>query len=80
MPNLTIKNLPHDLYESLKQTAALHRRSINSEIIVVLERALRSERVAPERYLTRLEALSARLDLPTVNERDLKEAKESRRP
>lgn len=40
MATLTIKNLPDSLYERLKLTAANHRRSINNEAIVRLERSL----------------------------------------
>jgi plasmid stability protein len=39
MPSLTIKNIPDELYENLKQAASAHRRSINSELIVCLEKA-----------------------------------------
>ncbi|MBP7866048.1 MAG: Arc family DNA-binding protein [Acidobacteria bacterium] len=39
MPTLTIKNLPPELYERLKERARLHRRSLNSEVIVCLEKA-----------------------------------------
>ena len=40
MATLTIKKLPADLHERLKQRAQLNRRSLNSEIIVLLEQAL----------------------------------------
>jgi len=40
MATLTIKNLPDNVYTQLKQAAASHRRSINSEVIVCLERSL----------------------------------------
>jgi antitoxin FitA len=40
MATLTIKNLPSDLYRQLKKSAEEHRRSINSEAIVCLEKAL----------------------------------------
>ncbi len=36
MATLTIKNMPDDLYQDLKQQAILHRRSLNSEAIVSL--------------------------------------------
>jgi antitoxin FitA len=39
MPTITLKNIPTDLYERLKQVAAANHRSINSEVIVCLERA-----------------------------------------
>ena len=40
MASLTIKNIPDDLYEHLKQAANAHHRSINSELIYCLERTL----------------------------------------
>jgi plasmid stability protein len=40
MPTMTLKNIPEPLYERLKQAAALHRRSLNSEILYCLEEAL----------------------------------------
>lgn len=42
MPTITVKNIPSDLYARLKQSAAENRRSINSEIIVCIERAVQS--------------------------------------
>lgn len=40
MPTMTLKNIPEALYESLKQAAATHRRSLNSEILYCLEESL----------------------------------------
>lgn len=40
MATLTIKNFPDELYAALTRTAKKHRRSINSEAIVRLEKAL----------------------------------------
>lgn len=40
MPSITIKNIDPDLYERLKKQAAEHRRSINNEAIILLERCL----------------------------------------
>ena len=42
MPTLTVKNIPDDLYAHLREAASLNHRSLNSEIIVCLERALQS--------------------------------------
>jgi plasmid stability protein len=41
MPTITVKNIPTELYELLKQSAAANRRSINSEILTCIERAVR---------------------------------------
>jgi plasmid stability protein len=40
MPALTIKNIPDDLYARLKESAQVHRRSLNSEILYCVERTL----------------------------------------
>lgn len=40
MTTITVKNIPPLIYERLKQQAENNRRSINSEIITILERAL----------------------------------------
>ncbi len=40
MATLTIKNIPMDVYERLKRRAKANRRSINQEVIAVIERAL----------------------------------------
>ena len=40
MANLTIKNIPEELYQRLKTSAKLNRRSMNSEILVCLEQVL----------------------------------------
>jgi plasmid stability protein len=40
MASITIKNIPDDLYEHLKQAAIDHHRSVNSELIYCLEKAL----------------------------------------
>jgi len=51
MPSITVKNIPKHAYEILKQTAATHRRSINSEIIRLIEKATISRQFYPEQHL-----------------------------
>lgn len=57
MPTITVKNIPPDLYEQLKQSAEAHHRSINSEIIACIEQAVRSRRIDPEAILVRARRL-----------------------
>ncbi|MDT8317652.1 MAG: Arc family DNA-binding protein [bacterium] len=40
MPVLTIKNMPDNLYEQLKEAAKFHRRSLNGEIIHCIEQSI----------------------------------------
>ncbi len=60
---LTLKNIPDEIYERLKSTAAENRRSMNSEAILRLESALMPRRESPENRLERLRALRGRLKL-----------------
>jgi hypothetical protein len=48
MPTITVKNIPPDLYQRLKQSAEANRRSINSEVIVCIEKAVCSRKLQPE--------------------------------
>lgn len=45
MATVTVKNIPDELYERLKSVAEINRRSINSEIIVCIEKAVSSRRI-----------------------------------
>lgn len=40
MPKITIRNVPEGLHERLKQRATQNRRSLNSELLMVLEKAV----------------------------------------
>lgn len=61
MANVTVKNLPDELYERIKARAGRHRRSINSEIIVCLEEAMGMIKPSTEEVRERLEALRGRV-------------------
>jgi plasmid stability protein len=54
---LTIKNVPEPLVERLKARAALHRRSLNREVIASLEAVAHATPVDPETLLARVRAL-----------------------
>jgi plasmid stability protein len=40
MVTITVKNIPEEIYERIKQQAKANRRSINSEIIAIFEQAI----------------------------------------
>jgi plasmid stability protein len=58
---LTLKNIPDEVYERLKSSAAIHRRSLNSEAIVCLESVLLPACVTVSERLARIRALRATL-------------------
>ena len=58
---ITLKNIPDDLYQRLKQAAEAHHRSINSEVIVCLERVLLPARLTANERLARARQLRSGL-------------------
>jgi plasmid stability protein len=80
MPNITLKNIPHDLYERLKRAADEHRRSINSEVLVCLENALITRRAEPEELLARLRAVRRRAGDAPLGDAEVTAAKRADRP
>lgn len=68
---LTLKNIPDEVYERLKDSAESHRRSLNSEAIVCLETALLPGRIAPAERLARARALRNALPKVKFRARDI---------
>ncbi len=54
---LTLKGIPDDVYERLKATAELQRRSLNSEAIALLEAALLPRKPTAADRIARARAL-----------------------
>jgi plasmid stability protein len=80
MATLTIKNCPDALYAQLKERAARHRRSLNSEAIVALEQSLAQPDTADtDALLASLRRGRAKLKGIYLTDRDLKAARESGR-
>ena len=57
MAALTIKNIPTELYEKLKERAQRNRRSINGEVIACLQQMLEAVPIDPENILARAREL-----------------------
>ena len=50
---LTLKNIPDEIYTRLKDLAATHKRSLNSEAINCLESVLVQNKISPAERLER---------------------------
>ena len=59
MTTLTIKNIPNNVYESLKHAAEINRRSMNSEAIICLETVLAPTQMTTAEKLARVRAVRA---------------------
>ncbi|MBL4622558.1 MAG: Arc family DNA-binding protein [Immundisolibacteraceae bacterium] len=71
MPAITIKNIPDELYHQLKQVAKQHHRSINSEVIVCLKRALLPSQTPPAERLNDIRALRSQITANRVTAADI---------
>lgn len=58
--NITIRDIPDDVYKKIKEQADLHQRSINSEIIFYLKQMVSSHRPDPDEVITRAKKLKAK--------------------
>ena len=77
---LTLKNIPDAVYDGLKQAAATHRRSLNSEAIVCLETVLLPVKIATSDRLARARALRVGLPAGKFSAQDIDAAKREGRP
>jgi len=75
MANITVKNIPDDLYENLKTYAAMNHRSLNNEIIVCIEKVIKSRRIDKERFLERVQKVRRENKLPYLTDQSLNEMK-----
>jgi hypothetical protein len=80
MPSLTLKSISEPLYERLKRSAQLHRRSLNSEALTRLESVLMPREMDPEEFLSGLDALHAGARIPRVTDALLRRARREGRP
>ena len=68
------------LYNELKNVAVMHRRSINSEVIVCLEKTLMSRKMTSEKRLKQAELLRAQIKPDRVTQKEIEQAINSGRP
>ena len=69
LANITVKNIPDDLYEKLSRSAKINRRSINQEIIVCIENSVQNKVHTPEQVLEKARKLRKKTaDHPVSND------------
>lgn len=69
--NLTLKGVPDEVYKRLKQAAAVNHRSLNSEIIAVLESQVLPRRASAQEHLAAIRAARSRLKRAEFDHADL---------
>jgi len=67
MTNLSLRDVPDELYQQIKEMAERERRSINQQILVLLERAVQQQQRPNPDVLKRIdrqrEAIAARIGI-----------------
>lgn len=80
MATITLKNIPDPTYKILKQLAAEHHRSVNSEIIYLIEKATKSTKIDPDQHLAIARSLREKTKKYTLDDNTLFELKNEGRP
>ena len=72
---LTLKNIPDEIYTRLKDLAATHRRSLNSEAINCLESVLVHNKISSAERIARARELRSGLRKTALRSPDLNKLK-----
>lgn len=80
MATITIKEIPDDVYAALKERAKRNRRSINSEVIYVIEQAVRSRPIDVEATIAEARELRQYTANHPISDDEFTEMKNSGRP
>ena len=75
MATITVKNIPEPTYKTLKKLAAEHHRSINSEVIYLIEKATKSTKMDPNQHLLAARKFREKTKRHIVNDDMLAEMK-----
>ena len=79
MATITVKDIPDELYETLKKKAAAHHRSINREIIYYIEQGVRQREIHVEQVLETARRIRAEIGPVPFSEELLDEYKNTGR-
>jgi len=77
---ITVKNIPAELYERLKQSAELHHRSVNSEVIALIEASISAKKRKPEDFLASARAIREKTGRYGLKQEFIDRAKRAGRP
>lgn len=80
MATITLKNIPDETYKDLKNLASKKRRSINSEVVYLIEKATASRKIDPQYILLEARSLREKTREYKLDERGIKDIKNEARP
>ena len=71
---LTVENIPDEIYQRIKATAAANHRSVNREVIACLEAVLRPATVCNETHMALARQIREELEGKTFKVTDIAKA------
>ncbi|MBU1195814.1 MAG: Arc family DNA-binding protein [Proteobacteria bacterium] len=80
MATITLKNIPDVTYETLKQLAAENHRSINSEVIFLIEKATKSKIIDADQHLATAKKMREKTSEYFLDETRLDQIRNEGRP
>ncbi len=75
MPSITVKNIPVAIYDRVRELAEANRRSINSQIIVILEQVVGSRPLDTDALLEEARLLRERTADYIIGDEELRAGK-----
>lgn len=75
MPSLTIRGIPQDILEILRARAGRNHRSLNGEVLVLLETHALAPVTDARRLIEEVREIQRRYDVPTLEHGEIDELK-----
>ena len=66
MPSVTIKNIPEEVLDRLRERARIHRRSLQGELVVILEEAVIPKKLTLREVHEEIQKLGLKTDDDSV--------------
>jgi antitoxin FitA len=79
MHTITVRNVPDEIYQKIKQSAEISHRSINKEIIACIERAIGSHQIDPDLILSKARKSRAKTASFKISDEEITGAKNTGR-
>ncbi|MFQ5743647.1 MAG: Arc family DNA-binding protein [Acidobacteriota bacterium] len=71
MPSLTIRDIPEEVLESLRERAQRNHRSLNGELLTLLETYALAPSVEPREFVEEVREIQQRYAVPRVDHAEI---------
>ena len=75
MPSLTIRDIPRDILEILRARARRNHRSLNGEVLALLETNSLAPVADPQKLMAEVREIQQRYDVPAIEHAEIDDLK-----